>query len=250
MKQQWEKLALKIDALTLRERAMVFAAAAAAIIFLVYSMLLSPLYAKQKLLLGSISQQQNEISGIDAAITAKLQAYALDPDAPNRKRLETLKAEAEHTSDSLRAVQKGLVAPEKMIPVVGQLLRANENLRLLSLRNLPVTGVSGRALKSGQDGTAAPIVKAPAPAAASAGSAAGSAGSAEVPSQPELLYRHGVEIVLQGGYLDMINYMSTLEASPTQLFWGKARLDATQYPHATLTLTLYTLSLDEQWMKL
>jgi MSHA biogenesis protein MshJ len=247
MKQQWEKLALRIDALTLRERAMVFAAAAAAVIFLVYSMLLSPLYAKQKLLLGSISQQQNEISGIDAAITAKLQAYALDPDAPNRKRLETMKAEAEQTSDSLRAVQKGLVAPEKMIPVVGQLLRANENLRLLSLRNLPVTGVSGRALKSGQDGTAAPIVKAPVPAAGSASSAAG---SVDVQSQPELLYRHGVEIVLQGGYLDMINYMSTLEASPTQLFWGKARLDATQYPNATLTLTLYTLSLDEQWMKL
>jgi MSHA biogenesis protein MshJ len=239
MKQQWEKLALKIDALSLRERTMVFAGAAAAIVFLVYSMLLSPLYARQKLLVGSINQQQNQISAIDAGITEKLQAYARDPDAPNRKRLEIMKTEAEQASESLRAVQKGLVAPDKMIPVLAQLLRANGNLRLVSLRNLPVTGVSERALKAGQDAALAPLAKTPAAPSA-----------ADAPKQPELLYRHGVEIALQGGYLDMINYMSTLETSPTQLFWGKARLDATQYPNATLTLTLYTLSLDEQWMKL
>jgi len=66
----------------------------------------------------------------------------------------------------------------------------------------------------------------------------------------ELLYRHGVEIVLQGSYLDMVNYMDELERLPVQLFWGKASLDAQQYPNSRLTLTLYTLSLDSKWMKL
>ena len=30
----------------------------------------------------------------------------------------------------------------------------------------------------------------------------------------------------------------------------KAKLDAQQYPNSRLTLTLYTLSLDQKWMKL
>ena len=77
----------------------------------------------------------------------------------------------------------------------------------------------------------------------------GSVAGAEVKA-PELLYRHGVEIVLQGSYLDMVSYMAALEALPVQLFWGKASLDAQQYPNSRLTLTLYTLSLDQKWMKL
>ncbi len=37
---------------------------------------------------------------------------------------------------------------------------------------------------------------------------------------------------------------------PTQLFWGKAKLEVEEYPNARLTLTLYTLSLDQKWMTL
>ena len=77
--------------------------------------------------------------------------------------------------------------------------------------------------------------------------------SAAAPGQapaPALLYRHGVEVTVRGNYLDMIDYMSALEAMPTRLFWGRAQLDVEAYPAARLTLTLYTLSLDRKWMKL
>ena len=70
--------------------------------------------------------------------------------------------------------------------------------------------------------------------------------SADVP----LLYRHGVEVTVRGNYLDMVDYMSALDAMPTRMFWGRAQLDVETYPAARLTLTLHTLSLDRQWMKL
>jgi MSHA biogenesis protein MshJ len=44
--------------------------------------------------------------------------------------------------------------------------------------------------------------------------------------------------------------MEALERLPVQLFWGKATLDAQEYPKARLTLTLYTLSLDTKWISL
>ena len=80
--------------------------------------------------------------------------------------------------------------------------------------------------------------------------AAGAAAPTVVSKPRELLYRHGVEIVLQGSYLDMVSYMDALQALPAQLFWGKAELAAGQYPNARLKLTLYTLSLDQKWMQL
>ena len=64
------------------------------------------------------------------------------------------------------------------------------------------------------------------------------------------IYKHGVEIVIQGRYLDMMHYMSALEAMPWQLFWGKATMQIDTYPDATLSLTLFTLSLDEKWLNL
>jgi MSHA biogenesis protein MshJ len=255
--QQWIKLSTKLDAMTLRERAMVFLAAVAAVLFLLYTVSIEPLLMKQKLLQLQIKQQQNQIAGIDAEIAFKAQGFVVDPDAPARVQLKKLHEEIAGASAGLMAVQKGLVAPEKIAPLLEHLLRGNGKLRLMSMKTLPVTGLNEAALPQAE-APAPPPASAAAPAAAPAAVLASVAASAAGPVKPaapapkprELLYRHGVEIVVQGSYLDMVNYMDALEALPVQLFWGKARLDAQQYPNSRLTLTLYTLSLDSKWMKL
>ena len=259
MKQQWEKFALKIDALSLRERAMIFAAVACALVFIVYTALLDPLYAKQKNLLSRISQQQNQIIDIDAEITQKVQAAAIDPDAEIRQRLMRSRGAVVESGAKLRSAQQGLVAPEQMITVVEDLLRANGKLRLLSLKTLPVIGLSESIEKLNAERAAATATAPAAGGAAAKPAAPVMAGPTPAPTPAaaasaikadELLYRHGVEVQVQGSYLDMINYMAALEHLPTQLFWGKVKLDADHYPDARLSLTLYTLSLDQKWMKL
>jgi len=188
----------------------------------------------------------------------------VDPDRAARERLNTLLTQQTALGSSLRTVQRGLVAPEKMAPLLEQILQANGRLRLLSLRSVPVTTVNEAApLSALQD---APDVEAPPPPAELAKAAvaaavqaqrngAPAAGTPPAPAAPApnaraMLYRHGVELVLQGSYLDMVAYMEALEHLPVQLFWGKAVLEADSYPVAKLSLTLYTLSLDDKWMKL
>lgn len=286
MKAQWVKLTGRLDAMSLRERGMVFVALTCAIVFIAYSMVLEPLLAQQKKLLAEISQQQNQIGGIDGEITQKIAAFQADPDAPVRQQLGDVRHDIEVADAGLRSMQKGLVAPEQIVPLLEHLLRGNGKLRLLSLKTLPVAGLSDQGFKESsadKDGkpaanagapaaaapaaapVAPPVVNAlmavagvtppvpgaaaPAPAPAPTAAAAAVA-SASVVKPHELLYRHGVEIELQGNYLDMVNYMAALEALPVQLFWGRAKLDAEQYPQAKLTLTLYTMSLDDRWMKL
>lgn len=226
-------LSAKVDALSLRERAMVFVAAGAAILFVVYSVMLGPLFAKKAALGAQIAQVRNNISGIDGEISAKLQGFSLDPDVSNRARLAKVKADIDALGGKLRALEQGLVAPEKIAPLLEAILARNGRLTLVAMKTLPATAVA--------ETSYSPAATAPATPAASAAAA---------PAQPALLYRHGVQVTVRGNYLDMINYMDALETMPTQLLWSSAALEVEEYPDSRLTLTLHTLSLDRKWMKL
>lgn len=231
MKQRLLALMARVDALTLRERGLLFAAVAAVIVFIGHTAVLGPIYSEHAALRTQIGQQQNNLMGLDGEITAKVLAYQVDPDAPAREKLEAIKQETAALGDSLLAMEHGLVPPERMAPLVDTILRANARLKLVSMRTLPVESMTAL-------GAEPQAAAAPAPTAAGAAPAT------------ELLYRHGVEVTVRGNYLDMVDYMSALEAMPTRLFWGRAQLDVEEYPASRLTLTLYTLSLDRKWMKL
>ncbi|MFC5460621.1 hypothetical protein [Massilia niabensis] len=230
MKDAFIRLAARIDALSLRERVLVFGAVAAGVVFLAFFFGLKPMFAKQEALRRQIVQQQNHIEGIDSEVRVTVEASQVDPDAPAREKLAAVRAQTEALAGSLRAMQNGLVAPERMAPLVDAILRANGRLQLVSMRTLAAEPIVA-AQPSVPAAAGAAVTPAPAPAEA-------------------LLYRHGVEVTVRGNYLDMIGTMAALESMPTQLFWGRARLEAETWPSSRLTLNLYTLSLDAKWMKL
>ena len=234
IRQRVLQLAARMDALSLRERGMVFGATVAVLAFAGHTFVLAPQDAKQAALRTQIDQQQAAIAAIDGEITARVEGSRIDPDAQSRARLNTMQQEMGQLGSQLLALEHGLVPPERMGPLVDGILRANGRLKLVSMRTLPAEPLAA-------PGTAPAAAAAP---AANAGAAP--AAAIDVP----LLYRHGVEVTVRGNYLDMVDYMSALDAMPTRMFWGRARLDVETYPGARLTLTLHTLSLDRQWMKL
>lgn len=248
MKARWLALVARIDALSERERIMVFAAAAALVVFGLNAVFLAPLRQKEALLQGQIRQQRDALAGIDKAIADQAAAFAVDPDRPLRERLQGVEVESARLSDGLRTMERGLVPPERVAPLLETMLRANGRLRLVSMKTLPVVPVN-EALLTGSPAAAPAEPAAPVPPQAASSTAAPKP-AAPQPAAPNLLFRHGVELTVRGSYLDLVDYMNTLEMLPTQLFWGKAQLEVEDYPSVRLTLTLYTLSLDTKWMKL
>ena len=240
MKQQWQQFALKFDALSVRERIMVFGASAALLIFMVVYLFVNPQLDKRKALADTIAQRQQAVAAIDAEMAQRMAAHAGDPNLQDRIRLERIRQQVQQMRHALQSTQNGLVAPERIVPMLQQLLKQQANLRLVSLATLPSGAM-------GQGGHVASKAAASASAAAPAGQ---SPADAEPAKAPAVLYRHGVEIVLRGNYLDMVNYMDAVEAMPSHVFWGKLNMQVEQYPNATLSLTLYTLSLDEKWIAL
>jgi MSHA biogenesis protein MshJ len=271
MKQLWTQLDARLMALSVRERLMVVGATAAALAYLTWLALINPALTTRHALENTLVQQRTEIAAIDSGVTQLEAAARVDPDRDLRLRLKQLQDESAAMRDGLRHAQKGLVSPDKMSDLLQHMVQGYAKLHLVSLKTLPPQGmVDGRfapddaADGEGADGqparpeqlAAATVNAAKAAAAANAANAnananaAAGAAKAPIVAAPPLLYRHGVRLVLQGSYLDMVAYLEALEALPSQLFWGGATLDADKYPQARLTLTLYTLSLDQKWIAL
>lgn len=225
MKKLWQKISIRIDSRTLRERSMLFGMIAALIIFLVFFLFLNPTYARHTLLLGDLAAAQEKIAVVEAEIAQTMIASTRDPDAAERLQLAKVQAEAATLRNSLMAMERGMVPASRMSSLLGTILQAHRGLRLVSMRSL---------------GPMAP----PAAAAAVPGA------PPVPPAPPQLLHRHGFELVVEGSYGDLVNYMLALENLEGQLLWGSSRLDADSYPKATLTLVVYTVNLDKKWIKL
>lgn len=244
MKQYWEKIATRVDAMSLRERVLIFAVATLLLITLVNSFLLDPQYAKQKRLSQRMTEDQAKASRIHAEIQARSRANTADPDAPNKERLKVLQQQSQQMNNALKDLQKRLVSPDKMAGLLDGILKRSGKLHLVSLKTLSPSSLS----ESVSPERNAAEGKASAPT--------GMAGDAVSKDKTEdqqpmaAVYKHGVELTIQGSYADLTSYLAELEALPWQLFWSKAKFSVDEYPRSTLTLTLYTLSLDKKWLDL
>jgi len=229
MRQYWEKLVDKINGMSLRERVLIFAAAAFMLVALTQVLFLDSLLAEQKRLSTQVVQQQEKMKEIQAQIEALLQAKRNDAASPLRQRLSQAKQQLADGNIYLQSRRDRLVQPEKMADLLEQVLNKNGQLQLISLQTLPTALLIEKAVK--QEGAGA------APASA----------AAELDRQ---VFRHGVQITVRGSYLDLLQYLTALEQLPTKMFWGMSRMNVVQYPAAELTLTLYTLSLDKTWLQI
>ena len=64
------------------------------------------------------------------------------------------------------------------------------------------------------------------------------------------MYRHGVELTVEGSYADLLAYVRAIEAMPQRVLWAGMQLKVEQHPKVLLSLRLYTLSLDRSWLEI
>ena len=225
MKRYWELVRGKIDGMSLRERAVIFLAAAFVVVASVNAVLLNPLLVKQTALSAQLVQKQEKMKELQAQLQAHSQARRDDQYSPLRTRLAQLKQRLQEQDGYLQSHRDRLVEPDKMAGLLEQVLNKNDKLQLVELKTLP----------------ASLLVEKPQAAASQSPAADSSAGQKQV-------FKHGIQITVRGGYLDMLRYLAALEKMPVQMFWGEVSLSVEKYPDAMLTLTLYTLSLDKTWL--
>lgn len=219
MKLLLQKFADGIDSMALRERVMFFGALALVLMTLLQVFLLNPVLSRRSQLSAQIAQQEEETRAIQAQIQSLIRPVAPDPDALNRDKLKSMREQMVQLDRKFAEQQRQFVPPEKMAVMLESMITKNRKLQLLSLRNLPGTGLSS--------GAAAGRAKA--------------GGAIEV-------YRHTVELSIKGSYFDLLDYIVALERVPQRVFWDGFDLSVAQYPQSVLKLTIYTLSPGKSWL--
>ena len=212
MKELLKRYAERIDAATLRERAMIFAAGALVLVFLVNAALIDPIRSNQKRIAAENAQRQDELHTVQAELQRLAQNREADPDAVRRQRASALRAELLRLNGRIQEEQRRFTTPDRMRGLLDEMLERNKRLRLVDLKTLPVSTLG------------------------------------EAQHEGSRVFRHGVEMTISGAYLDLYEYLSALEHLPTQLYWGRAELSAGEFPDTTLRLTVYTISFDKAWL--
>ncbi len=223
MKHYWKLACTKIDDMSLRERAMMFAAAAFVLISVINVSMLDPLLARQKTKSAMVVQQQEKMKELQATMQSLQQSKRDDEHSPLRARIALLKAQLQEHDSYLQSRRDRLVEPADMPALLEQVLHNNDKLQLVELKTLPV-GL---------------LIEKP----------AGAAGPlAANDKSVQQIYKHGVQITVRGNYLELLRYLAALEKLPAQMFWGAVNLTVEKHPDAVMTLTVYTLSMDETWL--
>lgn len=254
MKKIWLSFLRKIDILSMRERAILFVLCSVGVLMIGFTFLIEPQLKLQKTLKTQQHTHQMQMGVLQEELAQLSGAMRGDPDAEIKARLNEAKARLQLMDSDLSNLQKNLVAPDKMDTLLQNILKRNKRLQLISLKSFPVVNLFDVAKAS--DGAAN--------ASAGATEAATNTGSTTnqvLPSSSgskigtlntdELsIYKHEVELVLEGNYLDMLAYIKELEAMPEQVYWSRGSLNVLEYPKASLSLQIFTLSLEKKWLNL
>jgi len=207
--------AKRLDAMSLRERVLVFLAAVAVLVLIADNALLEPILRRQKINSQMNQQQQDEMRTMQQQLQAYAQARVSEGAKAKRQRLEKRRAELVELDRELAGKQGELVTPERMTRMLSEILKRSPEVELVSLRALPPTS----------------LTQVPGASGAAVG-----------------LYRHGIEITVSGSYFRMLSYVIELERNRARIFWGDMDLQAGGYPTITMKITLYTLSPEKTWL--
>jgi MSHA biogenesis protein MshJ len=230
MKAQWRNYAAKIEAMSLRERAAVFGALVMVIVYLTFMLFIDPVQARKKALDAGVAQQRTEIQSLQTQI-AMLESKRVDPNAANLARRNGVKDQIAEIDLSLKDMNQSLVPAQNMKGLLQDMLTHQPRLQLLALKTLPVTPL----VEKKSEKTEVPA-------------AGAQPATKPIAGDDNNVFKHGVEITLQGSYADLYEYLTRVEKLRWRMFWSRASLNAEDFPRLKLTITIYTLSLDKAWL--
>jgi MSHA biogenesis protein MshJ len=224
----------RIDALSIRERGIIFAAIVI-IMFAVWdSVFIQPQVNEERKVLADLQMKRAEQSVLNVKFQNLIKQQRGDVDVLNRERLAQLKQQLDEIESNVRASTNHLIPPGQMAVVLQTILNKSGGLQLTEIKGLGASPLLAPAVQHGQ----VPAV-------------VGSNTAAQV--QPagggmDNAYKHGLLIRLEGDYMATLEYLRALEALEWGFFWENLEYEVLEYPRASVVITLYTLSLEKDWI--
>lgn len=214
---RYEALQERVDALSLRERAIIFIGIAALLYFAWDSLLMVPSETRQQRLLGQIETLRGQLNELDSQTSEVMARQNIDPDREERQQLAALEQQIAQIDRQIGDMVSGLIEPEQMADILESMLQQQEGLTFIRLENLgreALVDVAGEAANADTSG----------------------------------IYRHTMRLELEGSFNQTLAYLRALETLPWQFRWDEVEITMLDYPRANIVIKVHTLSLQEGWV--
>jgi MSHA biogenesis protein MshJ len=167
---------------------------------------------------GTVIEEQNRQNEIRTT-------YTTDPNVFAQNRQRELRDAANDANARLNELYGDLISPVQMTQALQTLLRRETTLDLISFDNLSpqplIGGVATPAETTDAAGVAIPAIQ---------------------------VFKHGIHLVFEGSFLDTVYYLRSLEQLDSNFFWENLEFQLTEYPKATISLDIYTLSTERGFL--
>lgn len=224
MTAKWEAVNDWFESLNGREKGLI-TFAGLAILYGIYVVAIEPisvLHAKHK---ATIQENTAQKHSIELQLNILTQQKLSKQQSPEEEKELALNNTLKSLTAKIENLKTSLIKPESMPDLLKDILKQDATLQLVELKTLPPTGLFESDSGHGEHQHSLPV------------------------------FKHGVELTVQGRYLDLMQYLNRLESLPWHILWEKANLvveekPTSNFPLSQLTLVVYSLSLDKAWLSI
>jgi MSHA biogenesis protein MshJ len=207
----------RLNALSLRERALVLGLCMGGAFLLWDGMVLRPAQAHTSERETRRTSSQERIEDLRRKADEIGARLSLDLHAGLRERQVVLEAELARVDEQLRTHSDQIVPPDEMARLLEALLAEEKAVRVLRLEAL----------------TATPLFES-------------AEGAAE--DEAPLMYRHPMLIEFEGAFADTVRFLEKVEQLHWSLHWERLHYEVSTHPKAHVTVILHTLGARETWI--
>lgn len=219
----------KIDTMSLRERAFILVGLVTAAYFLFDLFVYLPMQSEQKNLQTRISQNNATLASLTQQIGKLSNQDVRNQVVAQKDTVQQLRTELAALDTEFNRSTANLVMPGQMARLLQEVLSETDGVRLrrvTSLGSMPLVLGTNKTRPGDNDST----------------------NNSATGTTVESAFRHGLQIEFEGSYFSTLDYVRNLEGLEWKFFWDSIDYNVTEYPDAIGTLSLYTISLDENWI--
>lgn len=207
----------RFTALSVREKVLFTISGLVFILFGGFVWLVEPIQLETTALMGRVQRQQTELGRLETQIREVEKALQEDPDEPLRKSIKSLRENIVRIDDSLREQTVDLIPAEKMPLVLERILSRSSSMQVKIVAVNSIAPIRMMDIDS-------------------------SAG------EKVNLFQHGVSLTLEGGYMDVLQYLEEIENLEWRFYWKSFNYKVEEYPVGKAEIELYTLSTSQAFI--
>lgn len=208
-----------------RERVVILACVAGILGLLWYQVSLDPVLNKQNRSKSQIAPLQTDIQGLEQQKSELSVKLKMDPNLRLREDIKRLEKLTLGLDRQVKTLSASWISPAAMADALRHLLAQRGKLKLVKLNSEEPESLAAAALRSGN--------------AAQAGASDG---------LEQTVYVHGLELVLEGSFFDVLEYLDAVENIPWQFHWQLLNYEVDEFPTASVTLRVQTYSSEKGWI--